>query len=124
MDAEAKRLMFEEARRKGQEIEDRGLYAIEAHIEEAANGEDLIFIRYANGSEYRIPARMVQDVHDLSREQLHHMVLGEPGTVLFWEEEGRDAYIPNLIQGYYGNKAWMNSQAARFKPQAPEPTPA
>lgn len=124
MDAEAKRLMFEEARRKGQEDEDRGLYAIEAHIEEAANGEDLIFIRYANGSEYRIPARMIQDVHDLSREQLRHMTLAEPGSVLLWEEEGRDAYIPNLIKGCYGNRAWMEGETARFRPQAPEPTPA
>ncbi len=106
MDNATFQAMYERATREGQAIRERGLYAIDARIEAGPDG-DLIVIRYANGSEFRIPARLVQDVHDLSPEQLRHMTLGEPGNTLFWEEEGRDAYIPGLVSGCYGTRAWM-----------------
>lgn len=117
MDAEAKRKMFEEARRKGQEEEDRGLYAVEARVEETG-GEDYLFIRYANGCEYRVPVRILQRVRDMSPEQRRRIILGETGDYLEWEGTDWDADIPALIAGCYGTVSYMET----FSFERPGPT--
>lgn len=123
MDDAAFSAMYEQATREGQWIRDHGLYAVEARIEESAS-EDYLVIHYANGAEYRFPVRLLQCVCDMSPEQRRKLVLEDTGDAVRWDDADWDIDIPALLEGCYGTVKWMEGETARFRPQAPEPTPA
>lgn len=124
MDEAARKAMFEEARREGQEILDRGRYAVEARIEAGLDGEDAIYIRYANGCEFRFPVYLLQGVAAMTPKQRRKMQLVPPGDGLRWEEEDWDLYIPHLIEGSFGTKAWMQREIARINGRKTSPAKA
>ncbi len=124
MDETTFQKMFEKATREGQEITDRGHYAVEARIESGQDGEDVIYVRYANGCEFRFPVYLIQGVAAMTPEQRRKMQLVQPGDGLRWEEEDWDIYIPHLIEGSFGSRAWMQREVARINGSRTSPAKA
>ena len=105
-DAELRRA---EARgRKMLETEPR---AVAAHYDVAAGR---VVIDLANGCAYAFPTRHIQDLRDASGEDLAKIEVDGAGFNLRWPSLDVDLYVPGLVQGIFGNRAWMARELARL----------
>jgi hypothetical protein len=66
-----------------------------------------IIIELTNGCEFAFPARMGQGLQDATDEQLAAVKVSAHGSALEWEEIGADLWVPGLLSGLFGSKAWM-----------------
>jgi hypothetical protein len=66
-----------------------------------------IVIELANGCEFAFPARMGQGLQDATDEQLAAVEVVAHGSGLEWEEIGAGLWVPGLLSGLFGSKAWM-----------------
>jgi hypothetical protein len=66
-----------------------------------------VVIELTNGCEFAFPARMGQGLHDATPEQLAAVEVVANGAGLEWEEIGAGLWVPGLLSGLFGSKAWM-----------------
>ena len=108
-DLNEEQLKRAEARgRKMLETEPR---AVAAHYDAAAGR---VVIDLANGCAYAFPANRVQDLHGASGEDLAKVEVDGAGFNLRWPSLGVDLYVPALVNGVFGNRAWMARELARL----------
>ena len=91
---------------------------------DAATGR--IVVDLANGCAYAFPARHIQDLHDASGEDLAKIEVDGAGFNLRWPSLDVDLYVPALVDGIFGNRAWMARELARVagrtnRPRRPPP---
>ena len=88
--------------------------AAAAHYD-AATGR--VVVHLANGCAYAFPTRHIQDLHDASGEDLAKIEVDGAGFNLRWPSLDVDLYVPALVNGIFGNRAWMARELARLAGQ-------
>ena len=73
-----------------------------------------VVIELANGCAYAFPAQRVQDLQDASEEDLADVEVDGAGFNLRWPSQGVDLYVPALVNGVFGARAWMARELARL----------
>ncbi len=71
---------------------------------------DLVSIELTNGSYFAFPPRLAQGLRGGSAEQLAEVEVTPMGD-LHWERLDADMSVFALLQGTFGNKAWMRELA-------------
>jgi hypothetical protein len=83
-----------------------------------------VVVDLANGCSYACPARLVQDLAGASSEALAGVEVDGLGFNLHWPELDVDLYVPALVSGIFGTRAWMTRALARTAGQATSPVKA
>ena len=66
-----------------------------------------VIVALNTGVELTFPARLAQGLADAAPESLAEIEISGAGLALHWPKLDADLYIPALIQGVFGTKAWM-----------------
>jgi len=74
-----------------------------------------------NGCAYVFPARLVQDLQDASAGELADVEVDGLGFNLHWPALDVDLYVPALVAGIFGTRAWMIRELARAAGQKKSP---
>ncbi len=73
----------------------------------------LVEIELENGSFYSFPPSLTQTLQDARPDQLDQIEVVGGGTGLYFPKLDADLYVPALIEGVFGSKAWSASQMGR-----------
>jgi hypothetical protein len=102
------RIKAAEARgRKMLETEPR---AMSARYEQATGR---VVIDLLNGCTYAFPSQLVQDLQGASPKDLADVEVDGLGFNLHWSGLDVDLYVPALVSGIFGTRAWMTRELAR-----------
>ena len=108
-----------EARGRGMlEAEPR---ASAAHYDPAAGR---VVIELANGCAYAFPVQRVQDLQGASDEALGRCRSRRRRIQSHWPKLDVDLYVPALVAGVFGTRAWIARELARVAGRARSPAKA
>jgi Protein of unknown function (DUF2442) len=77
-----------------------------------------ITIDLTNGCTYAFPVELVQDLQGASDDDLSAVEVDGAGFNLHWPVLDVDLYVPALIAGVFGTRAWMAKELARMAGKA------
>ena len=80
-----------------------------------------VTIELANGCVYGFPAALAQDLQGASVEDLAAIEVDGAGFNLHWPKLDVDMFVPALVSGIFGTRAWMARELARHAGQATSP---
>jgi hypothetical protein len=109
------------AEARGREIMRREPRATGARYD-AVSGR--VVIDLANGCTYAFPAALAEDLQGASEQALAEVQVEGAGFDLHWPALDVDLYVPALVAGIFGTKAWMARELARRAGQATSPAKA
>lgn len=66
-----------------------------------------IVIGLNTGVEITFPTRLAQGLAEATMEDLSEIEISPAGLGLHWPRLDADIYVPALMQGIFGSKAWM-----------------
>lgn len=66
-----------------------------------------IVITLGSGLELAFPPRLAEGLEGASIEDLSEIEITPSGLGLHWPRLDADLYVPGLIEGVFGSKAWM-----------------
>jgi hypothetical protein len=72
-----------------------------------------VTIDLANSCAYSFPARLVDELQGAGDDQLTAIEVDGLGLNLHWPALDVDLFVPALIDGVFGTRAWMNRELAR-----------
>ncbi|QVN18731.1 DUF2442 domain-containing protein [Burkholderia pyrrocinia] len=78
--------------------------ATEAHFD----GKNVI-VKLSNGKEFNFNPAKVQGLERASARELKYIELSPFGDGLYFPELDVDLYVPALLKGIFGSKAWMKA---------------
>lgn len=78
----------------------------------------------ANGCTYVFPTQLVQDLQGASQDDLADVVVDGVGFNLHWPTLDVDLYVPALVSGIFGTRAWMTRELARLAGRTTSPAKA
>lgn len=87
-------------------------------------GSRRVIVELVNGCAYAFLADLVEDLQDASDRHLADVVVDGAGFNLHWPALDVDLYVPALVSGIFGTRAWMASQLARIAGQTTSPAKA
>jgi len=76
-----------------------------------------VVIDLTNGCTYAFPTRLVQDLQGAGEVSLEAVQVDGLGLDLHWPTLGVDLYVPALLSGVFGTRAWMAGELARIAGQ-------
>lgn len=99
-------------------INERDLEQAEARMATLRNAGHAVTARYDRrrarivvalntGLELTFPAQMAQGLSGADNDALADIEISGAGLGLYWPKLDADLYIPALMQGIFGSKAWM-----------------
>jgi hypothetical protein len=112
---------FEAAEARGREMLDREPRASAARYDRATGR---VVIELVNGCAYAFPAGLVQDLQGAAEDDLEGVQVDSLGFNLHWPALDADLYVPALVSGVFGTRAWMTRELARRAGQATSPAKA
>lgn len=77
-----------------------------------------VTLELMNGCSYVFPTHLVQDLSEASPEDLTDLEVDGMGFNLHWTKLDVDLYVPGLVAGIFGTRAWMRKALARQAGQA------
>jgi hypothetical protein len=83
-----------------------------------------LVIDLLNGCTYAFPARLVQDLQNASADKLAAVEVDGLGFNLHWPDLDVDLYVPALVSGIFGTRAWMTRELARVAGETKSPAKA
>ena len=83
-----------------------------------------VVLDLANGCSYAFPAGLVQDLQGAAENDLADVQVDGVGFNLHWPALDADLYVPALVAGIFGTRAWMARELARHAGQATSPAKA
>jgi hypothetical protein len=83
-----------------------------------------LVIDLLNGCTYAFPARLVQDLQNASADKLAGVEVDGLGFNLHWPALDVDLYVPALVSGIFGTRAWITRELARVAGQTKSPAKA
>ncbi len=95
--------------------------AAAAHYDQATGR---VVVDLINGCTYAFPAQVVQDLQGASDDALAGVEVDGLGFNLHWPALDADLYVPALVSGIFGTRAWMTRELARVAGQATSPAKA
>ena len=72
-----------------------------------------VLVELNNGCTFAFPARKVQGLEDARDAEIAEVEVLGVGFALHWETRDVDASLGGLMNGVFGNKAWMSELARR-----------
>lgn len=112
---------FEAAEARGRKLLDREPRASAARYDRATGR---VVIELVNGCSYAFPAQLVQDLQGAGEDDLAEVLVDSLGFNLHWPALDADLYVPALVAGVFGTRAWMTRELARRAGQATSPAKA
>ena len=109
------------AEARGREMLETEPRAVAAHFDPATGR---VVIDLVNGCTYAFPAHLVQDLSGASLDALADVEVDGLGFNLHWPALDTDLYVPALVAGIFGTRAWITRALARVAGQATSPTKA
>lgn len=109
------------AEARGRELMESEPRAVEARFDRQSGRVELTL---ANGCAYAFPAHLVQDLQGAGEEDLARVEVDGLGFNLHWPTLDVDLYVPALVAGIFGTRAWMTRELARRAGQAKSPAKA
>jgi hypothetical protein len=104
------------AEARGREMLETEPRALGAHYDQATGR---VVLDLANGCTYAFPAQLVQDLQGASHDDLAGVVVDGVGFNLHWPALDADLYVPALVSGIFGTRAWMTRELARIAGRTP-----
>jgi hypothetical protein len=95
--------------------------ATAAHYDPAT---DRVVVELLNGCTYAFPAQLVQDLRGASHAGLSRIEVDGMGFNLHWPALDVDLYVPALVSGIFGTRAWMARTLAGIAGRAISPAKA
>ena len=92
--------------------------AVAAHYDQVTGR---IVLDLANGCSYAFPAQLVQDLRGASHDDLANVEIDGLGFNLHWPILDADLYVPALVAGMFGTRAWMTRELARVAGRSRSP---
>ena len=83
-----------------------------------------IVVDLANGCTYAFPADRVQELRGASADELANVAVDGAGFNLRWPTLNVDLYVPALVSGIFGTRAWMAGELGRIAGRTKSPTKA
>jgi Protein of unknown function (DUF2442) len=83
-----------------------------------------VIVDLINGCTYIFPAAIMQDFQDVDPAGMDEIIVEGMGFNLNWPKLDVDLYVPALVAGIFGTKAWMEKALARRAGQAKSPAKA
>lgn len=68
---------------------------------------DCFVVRLVDGDFLVLPRKSLQGLQSASLKQLKNVKITMLGTGLSWPDLDVDHYVPALVEGIYGSRAWM-----------------
>ena len=112
---------FDAAEARGRELMETAMRASEARYDRATGR---VMVDLTNGCAYAFPAQLVQDLNGATDDQLAGVEVDGLGFNLHWPALDADLYVPALVSGVFGTRAWMTRELARRAGQATSPAKA
>ncbi|HUZ67138.1 MAG TPA: DUF2442 domain-containing protein [Beijerinckiaceae bacterium] len=83
-----------------------------------------IVVDLINGCVYGFPTGIVQDLQGANEDALAGVVVDGAGLNLNWPALDVDLYVPALVAGVFGTRAWMTRELARAAGRSKSPAKA
>ncbi len=83
-----------------------------------------VVLELVSGCLYAFPAALVEDLLGADPAALADVVVDGQGFNLNWPTLDVDLYVPALVAGVFGTRAWMRRGLARLAGQATSPAKA
>lgn len=99
---------LEAAETLGRQLLKEAPVALAASFDEARRR---IVIELADGRAYAFPPHLVEDLAGADPADLEEIVVDGAGLNLHWPRLEVDLFVPDLISGVFGTKAWMERRA-------------
>lgn len=96
---------FAEAEARGAALREKG-HATAARYDHKANR---LIVSLHNGVELTVPVHLIQDLANAAPGQLSNIEVTPSGLGLHWPDIDADVYVPGILAGTFGTKAWMAS---------------
>jgi hypothetical protein len=112
---------LEAAEARGRDMLATDIRASAAHYDRPTGR---VVVDLTNGCAYAFPARLVQDLQGASDQDLALVEVDGMGFNLHWPALDADLYVPALLAGVFGTRAWMTRELARVAGQAKSPAKA
>lgn len=112
---------FDEAEARGRKILDSEPRAASARYDRRSGR---VVIELLNGCAYAFPVRLVQDLQDAGEDDLAKIETDRIGLNLHWPSLDVDLYVPALVAGIFGTRAWMAGELARIAGSSKSPAKA
>ena len=109
------------AEARGRELLEREPRALAAHYDRATGR---VVIELANGCLYAFPAQLAQGLRGASDDDLAKVIVDGVGFGLHWPVLDADLYVPALVAGVFGTRAWMARELARMAGRTTSPAKA
>ncbi len=119
--AELTDAQIEAAEARGGELVEREPRATSAQYDPRTGRVELVL---ANGCTYGFPVALVQDLQGPASDDLAQVEVDGAGFNLHWPSLDVDLYVPALVSGIFGTRAWMTKELARRAGQAKSPAKA
>ncbi len=69
---------------------------------------DLFLLYITDGRRLAIPREDIWAVRNATPDQAADFITEPPGSDIWWPQLDEGLYIPEALEGRYGNKAWMD----------------
>ncbi len=109
------------AEARGRQMLETEPRALSAHYD-LATGR--VVLNLTNGCTYAFPTQLVQDLQGASHADLADVVVDGVGFNLHWPTLDVDLYVPALVSGIFGTRAWMTRELARVAGRTSSPAKA
>jgi hypothetical protein len=76
-------------------------------------GLDIIILTLTNGQRRVYPRELMQGLGKATRRQLENIEVLGHGSGINWPDLDTGFYVPALLEGVYGNRAWMAEIGSR-----------
>ncbi len=71
---------------------------------------DRVVVSLSTGAELAFPPRIVQGLENATLAELSEIEISPSGFGIHFPKLDADLYLPSLLQGIFGSKAWMAAQ--------------
>ena len=119
--AQVEERALEEAEARGRALAASEPRASTARYDQATGR---VVLELTNGCAYAFPAELAQDLQGASPEPLRDVQVDGAGFNLHWPSLDADLFVPALISGVFGTRAWMTKELARRAGQTTSPAKA
>jgi hypothetical protein len=113
--------LLKAAEARGRKMLETEPRAVSAHYDRATGR---VAVDLVNGCTYAFPARLVQDFQGAGHDDLACVEVDGAGFNLHWPALDADLYVPALVAGVFGTRAWTARELARVAGQAKSPAKA
>jgi hypothetical protein len=98
---------FRRAEARSRRRQRSGLVAAAAHFDGATG---MLVIQLRNRCELHVPSQMIQEIAEARPSDLREIVVSSAGTGVHFPRIDADVYVPGLLAGVFGTRAWMAAQ--------------